>query len=52
MINFYDMLGFYEKVPKFAKKYTNIREIIIDAVHHFINDINTGEYPTEEYSYK
>jgi len=52
MINFYDMLGFYERVPKFAKKYANLRETIINAVHSFINDINAGEYPTEAHSYK
>ena len=52
MINFYDMLGFYEKVPRFAKKYANLREEIINAVQNFINDINTGEYPTAAHSYK
>jgi len=51
MINFYDMLGFYEKVPKFVKKYANLREDIINSVHHFIDDINTGKYPTEAHSY-
>ena len=51
MINFYDMLGFYEKTPKFAKKYANLREDIIKAVSHFIDDINTGEYPTSAHSY-
>lgn len=52
MINFYDMLGFYERVPKFAKQYANLRQDIINAVRHFIDDINTGEYPTAAHSYK
>lgn len=52
MINFYDMLGFYERVPRFAKQYANLRKDIIEAVGHFIDDINTGEYPTEAHSYK
>ncbi|MDR2712874.1 MAG: 3-methyl-2-oxobutanoate hydroxymethyltransferase [Clostridiales bacterium] len=52
MINWYDMLGFYEKNPKFVKKYANLRQTIIDAAACFIEECRTGVYPGEEHGYK
>ncbi len=52
MINWYDMLGFYEWNPKFVKKYANLREDILSAVRNFIEDVNNGGYPTPAHSYK
>lgn len=51
MINFYDLLGFFEKNPKFVKKYANLREDIISAAKNFVDDVKTGEYPKDEHSY-
>ncbi len=51
MINAYDLLGFFDRVPRFAKKYRNVKEIIVSGFKDFINDINTGEYPGEEHCY-
>lgn len=52
MINTYDLLGFFEKNPKFVKKYANLRADIITAYKAFIEDVNTGGYPTPAHSYK
>jgi 3-methyl-2-oxobutanoate hydroxymethyltransferase len=51
MINAYDMLGFFEKVPKFAKRYANLREEIIKGFTAFVNDVQTGGYPGPEHCY-
>ena len=34
MINFYDLLGFYEKNAKFAKKYADVRGVILLSLIH------------------
>ena len=38
MINFYDLLGFYEKNAKFTKKYADVRGVILNAVEMCIRD--------------
>ena len=51
MINWYDMLGFYERNPKFAKKYGNIRETILESAGEFIDECKSGAYPAPAHSY-
>lgn len=51
MINWYDMLGFYAKTPRFVKTYANLRETIVQAARGFIDDVNTGAYPAPEHGY-
>ena len=38
-------------VPKFVKKYADLRTIVIDALDTFADEVNTGAFPTPEYSY-
>ena len=52
MINWYDLLGFYARNPKFAKKYANIREEILRAASSFVEECHTGVYPAPEHAYK
>lgn len=52
MINWYDLLGFYGRNPKFAKKYGNIRQDILDAASTFVEECHTGVYPAPEHSYR
>ena len=52
MINWYDLLGFYARNPKFAKKYANIREDILKAASAFVEECHTGSYPAPEHGYK
>ncbi|MFZ7101219.1 MAG: 3-methyl-2-oxobutanoate hydroxymethyltransferase [Peptococcaceae bacterium] len=52
MINWYDMLGFYEHNPKFVKKYADIRSVILEAAGRFIKECQDGTYPGPEHSYK
>ncbi len=47
----HDALGFYEKTPKFVKKYAGLRELILSAVKTYKKEVEEGRFPTEEYSY-
>ena len=52
MINLYDMLGFFDRVPKFAKKYVDLKQIIIQAISQFVQDCHDGTYPALEHCYR
>ncbi len=48
-----DMLGMYNDfVPKFVKQYANLNSIITSAVKDYISDVQNGDFPSEEYTYK
>ncbi|UZE91905.1 MAG: 3-methyl-2-oxobutanoate hydroxymethyltransferase [Methanosarcinales archaeon] len=47
----HDALGFYEKTPKFVKKYASLRELILSAAKMYKKEVEEGRFPTEEYSY-
>ena len=51
MINWYDLLGFFTRNPKFAKKYANIREEILKGATAFVEECHNGAYPAPENSY-
>jgi len=47
-----DMLGMFETfTPKFVKKYANIAEIEVNAFKQYINDVKSGQFPTDEHVY-
>lgn len=47
-----DMLGMETGyTPKHAKVYTNLNEIITKAVFQYIEDVKTGKFPTDKYSF-
>jgi 3-methyl-2-oxobutanoate hydroxymethyltransferase len=44
-----DLLGMYEKIkPKFAKRYMNLSEDIVNSLENFKKDVETGIFPAEE----
>ncbi|HHT23284.1 MAG TPA: 3-methyl-2-oxobutanoate hydroxymethyltransferase [Bacteroidales bacterium] len=48
-----DMLGMYDNfVPKFVKQYANLNSVITSAVQDYIKEVQDGDFPTEEYTYK
>jgi len=48
----YDMLGMDKSFsPKFVKKYADLNEIIADAVGKYVEEIKSGEFPSEEHSF-
>lgn len=47
-----DMLGMMPNFsPKFLKKYANLHSVITEAVQTYIEDVQTGKFPTEEHSF-
>ncbi|MBW2307107.1 MAG: 3-methyl-2-oxobutanoate hydroxymethyltransferase [Deltaproteobacteria bacterium] len=50
-INMYDMLGFFQRTPRFAKRYSHLREEILRALRAYIQDVQIGGYPGPEHEY-
>lgn len=47
-----DMMGMFQCfTPKFVKKYANIAEIEINAFKEYINDVKSGQFPTDAHVY-
>jgi len=46
-----DIMGINDWVPKFAKKYANLRQVVVEALDTFADEVNSGAFPTPEYSY-
>lgn len=44
-----DMLGkFSDYVPKFVRKYANLKEVITNAVQEYCDDVRNGRFPEEK----
>jgi len=49
----HDLLGLFDRfVPKFVKKYVNLKEESLKAIKNFIKEVETGKFPSEQYSFK
>ncbi len=49
---YHDLLGLFDKfVPKFVKKYADLRPVIIDAVKQYGEDVENLHFPEEKYEY-
>lgn len=47
-----DMLGMFpDFTPKFVKQYANVGEAIISAFKQYIQEVQNGEFPSEEHVY-
>ena len=47
-----DLLGMYEKIkPKFAKRYLNLSDEIVNAVSSYKNEVTSSEFPKDENSF-
>jgi 3-methyl-2-oxobutanoate hydroxymethyltransferase len=46
-----DLVGLTPQVPKFVKRYADIRTTIADAVAQWGDDVATGAYPGPEHEY-
>ena len=48
-----DMLGLFDRfLPKFGKKYADLKKEALKAIDEFINEIKTGKFPSEEHVFK
>ena len=49
----HDVLGLFERfVPKFVKRYANLKEEALIAVKRFKEEVEKGEFPGEEHSFR
>ncbi|MBE0447894.1 MAG: 3-methyl-2-oxobutanoate hydroxymethyltransferase [Actinobacteria bacterium] len=49
----HDLLGMFEKfVPKFVKRYANLKVVIDQAVKSYIDDVRADIFPSAEHSYR
>lgn len=51
MINIYDLLGFVDRTPRFAKRYADIKKDAVAATKLFVEEVVTQKYPGPEHSY-
>ncbi len=49
----HDLLGLFDRfTPKFVKRYANLKEQALSAVQQYKKEVETGSFPTTEYSFK
>lgn len=49
----HDVLGLFERfVPKFVKRYTDLKTESVEAIKKYIGEVERGEFPTDEQSFK
>jgi len=49
----HDMLGLFDDfVPKFVKRYADIKQTMLGAVKEFVGEVKERKFPAEEHSYK
>ena len=46
-----DILGMFERTPKFVKKYANFRENIKKTIKKYSIDVKQGKFPNKKYTY-
>ena len=48
-----DMLGLFDRfLPKFVKKYSNLKEQALKAINEYIGEVKSGKFPSEEHIFK
>ena len=47
-----DMLGMFERVPRFVKKYGNLADEITDKVQQYAQDVRARKFPTKDQTYQ
>ncbi len=47
-----DMLGMFERVPRFVKRYENIAEVIDKTVAQYADEVRTRAFPTADQTYQ
>ena len=48
----HDLIGFtFGRQPRFVRQYANVSEVITNAITAWMDDVKTGDYPSEKESY-
>ena len=49
----HDVIGMFDRfVPKFVKRYANIKENALDAIRKYKKEVEKGKFPSDEQSFK
>lgn len=48
---FHDCLGLSSRYPKFAKPFTNLRQVILDGMGAFVGEVRSRSFPDDSHSY-
>lgn len=48
---FHDLIGIFDKTPKFVKRYAETGKLIKEALQKFSSEVKNGEFPSKEYEY-
>lgn len=49
----HDVIGLFERfVPKFAKRYANLKNDVLKAITDYKDEVENGTFPAEEHSFK
>lgn len=46
----HDLLGLSDRVPKHAKQYANLNQVIEEAIAAYRGDVRDGDFPTDEHT--
>ena len=46
-----DMLGMFERVPKFVKRYQDMASVVSGAVQDYAGEVRSRSFPTEDQIY-
>jgi len=49
---FHDLVGLTPAPPPFVRRYANAREIFLEALKHYVNDVRQGLFPSEKESFR
>ena len=47
-----DMLGMFDRVPRFVKRYENIAEVIEKTVSQYAEEVRARSFPTADQTYQ
>lgn len=48
---FHDLIGIFDKTPKFVKRYAEVGKVIKQSLQKFCLEVRNGEFPSREYEY-
>lgn len=46
-----DMLGMFERTPRFVKQYAQLRHVVATAAAHYADEVRSGRFPGPEHCY-
>ncbi|MBK3332561.1 3-methyl-2-oxobutanoate hydroxymethyltransferase [Persephonella atlantica] len=48
---FHDMMGFFDRSPKFVKRYVEGKKLFKEGLNSFINEVRAGTFPGKKHTY-